>query len=258
MNLKWMSKGAGVGLLLLCLLPIRGWSSEYHTFSDTNDRSFEGTIKAFNAAAAVVTIERVDGKTGQMPLSAFAEATRGYILNWGASNDFMKGMTLSVDLKSQSVASGKLDAAQVPERVSEFYYVVQLSNKTTAALNKIAIEYCIFYRQGDRDGSTINYKEGICHGRESVEPLKPSATSALETKSIQLYSEESQTTIFGAADTFNADVRGIWLRLTTTLPSGEKITREYRTSNDSFWKWADYSIGAGLNKGDSAYRFLVK
>ncbi len=260
MNLNPTSTGRRQGLILfmLCLLPLQGWSVEYHTFSDANDRSFEGRITDFNTGAATVTIERADGKTGSMPLSAFAEATRDYIRNWGASNDFMKGVTVSVQLKSKPVEDDQTAAAHSSRQHSVHHYLVRLKNETSSSFKKIAVEYCIFYRQGDRDGSTIHYNEGICHGRTNVELLNPAAVTALETKGVRLYSEEQQMTMFGAADTFNADIRGIWLRLTTKLPSGEKITREYRTSNDSFWKWADYSIGAGENKGDSSYRFYVK
>jgi hypothetical protein len=128
-------------------------------------------------------------------------------------------------------------------------------NRTDASFEKLDFEYCIFYNQGEREGRTIQYEEGSCYGKGVVELLDPSSEHVSETKSIRLYTEGGQVGLFGTDVVSIANVRGIWLRLKTKLPSGREIVREYRTSDDELWKWSPYSFGAGLNEGASAQTF---
>ncbi len=240
------------GVVVCAFLAITTWSAEqYRTFTNTQARSFEGELKAFNAIEETVSIQRADGRTGKMPLAVFSEQDRKYIRNWGCTNDFMTGIKVAAFLEAYSVSAEETDFDDVTKQVKDFRFNVQLKNQSTTAFGKINVEYCLFYRQGERDGSTIQYDEGICHSEINVESLASADLADLETKYVRLYSAAGQQTLFGSLELSDAEVRGLWLRMKMKLPSGEELIREYRTAEDDFWKWSDYSIGAGLNKGDS-------
>ncbi|HSR88390.1 MAG TPA: hypothetical protein VLL07_05510, partial [Pontiella sp.] len=76
-----------------------------------------------------------------------------------------------------------------------------------------------------------------------------------KTRFIRLYTEGGRVGIFGTETVSLANMRGIWLRLKTTLPSGREIVREHRTADDPGWEWAPYSFGAGLNEGAKKQTF---
>lgn len=253
--------GAAVAVLGVCALmplPARA-SDQYRTFTDMQDRTFSGILTAFNATNEIVTIKRADGKTGNMPLSVFSESDRRYISNWSVTNDFMKVLRVAVQLSSADVEKEEVRYTDRSKRIKDFYYRIQLRNGSHTNFDRIDVEYCIFYRQGERDGYTILYDEGTCYGKITVAPLKPDTAPLYETKRVRLYSESGATTIFGKVDDLStAEIRGIWLRLTLKQPSVPELVREYRTADEEIWKWTNYSIGAGYNRGDTGVQYILK
>ncbi len=246
---------AGIFLCLMSTLPARS-DGPYRTFTNTQERTFDGRILAFNAIDEAVSIERSDGKTGQMPLSMFSEGDRQYIRDWGVTNDFFHGIKIGTLLRSSTASVEETDLTDVTKQVKDYRYDVQLRNTSTTAFKEIDIDYCIFYRQGERDGYTTIYDEGICYGKVSDLPLAPDESKLLETKSVRLYSASGYQTMFGTIEMSDAEIRGIWLRMVIKGPSGKKIMREYRTADDDLWKWTPHSVGAGLNPGSTGTRYF--
>lgn len=245
-------------LLIGLLLPFTVWSAErMYSFTDIENRSFDGMVMDFNPSEQLVTIRRADGKTGKIALTRFSEPDRRYICNWGITNDFMNGVGITVRLAS----GGAVEAAGgASEQVVDFHYRVQIRNESPSTFAKVAVEYCIFYRQGVRDGNTVRYDEGVCYGKANVEPLGAASSEILETKRVRLYSQSGLNSLFGVSDNLSdAEIRGIWLRIRTKSPLGAEIVREYRTSYDELWNWTPYSIAAGRNEGHrGGYQYFLK
>jgi len=230
------------------LLPFTAGSAEpVHTFTNIQNRSFDGSIMEFNPTDQLVTIRRVDGKTGQFALDQLSDETRRYICNWAVTNDFMNSVGITVKLASSGVGE---TAGGASEQVADFHYRVQLMNSSSSVFGKIAVEYCIFYRQGEREGNTIRYDEGTLYGKAMVDSLGSKSSALVKTKDVRLYSQSGLSTLFGLSENLSdADIRGIWLRFRMKSPLGVEMVREYRTSDDERWIWTAYSIAAGRNPG---------
>lgn len=238
--------------LLLCLMlagPVLS-EEEYRTFSDTQGRTFEGRLLDYQTASETVILQGSNGKKGRVKLSMFSEADRRFILDWGALDRFQKGLELMPSLNSIAVSRKDSGVSDTTKKVFDSFYEIRFVNRTDAPIGNIDFEYCIFYNQGERENRIIQYEEGVCYGKGIVELIDPSSEHMSNTKPIRLYTEGGRIGLFGAETVALANMRGIWLRLKTTLPSGSEIVREYRTSEDAEWKWAPYSFGAGLNEGE--------
>ena len=233
--------------------------AETRTLTDTQGRTIEGTILSFDSENQTIEFQRLDGKKGSLKLSLLSEKDQVFIREWAVETAFMTELKIVPRLVTTPVATEDTRDKDVTKQVAEFNYDVTLSNASSAALGKVEAEYCIFYRQGIRSGSTINYDEGVCYGKATWDSVKASGAVSLQSKKIKLYSAVGASTLFGQAGFSDANVRGIWLRLTTKLPSGEKLTREMRTADDTgyVWKWKPGSIGVGLNGSDSPYRMII-
>ena len=239
---------------LVCMLASAALAGdECRMFTDAQGRTFSGKVIGFDEQEELVTLKCEDGRTGKMPLSVFSEADQTYFRDWGVSNDFLHGLVITANLKSAEVSRKESGFSDMQKKVFDSIYEIGLRNKTATTFGKIKIEYCMFYRQGVRKDCTVHYAEGICFGKTAVESLAPHVTEGFKTKSVRLYAEGADYTVFGVSGVSDAEVRGIWLRIQIKLPSGGELLREYRTSNDDFWKWTPQSIGVGLNKGSNAY-----
>ena len=239
-------------IALMCLMlsaPVRADEEGYRTFSDTQGRTFKGQLIDYEAASETVVLTRSDGRTARTQLARFSDEDRLFIIEWGASHRFQKGLEIIPTSSSTPLPREEAGISDVTKKVFDVFYEIHFVNRTDAPFEKIDYEYCIFYNQGNRKGRTVQYEEGSCYGTGVVELLNPSAEQVGHTKSIRLYIEGSQVGLFGAEINSIAHVRGIWLRLKTKLPSGREIMREYRTSDDERWEWAPCSFGAGLNEG---------
>ena len=244
--------------LLICLMlsaSVRADDEGFRTFSNKQGRTFKGQLKDYDAVSETVVLKRSDGKTGSMPLAVFSDEDRVFILDWGASNRFLEGLDVVPSLKSVKVSKKDSGISDVTKKVFDSFYELRFINRTDAPFGRIQLEYCIFYNQGEREGRTVQYEEGVCYGRGIVEGLDPSIEYVSKTRSIRLYTEGGKVGIFGTETVSLANMRGIWLRLKTMLPSGREIEREYRAGDDTGWEWAPYSFGAGLNEGEKEQTF---
>ena len=234
--------------LMLCT-SVRSDEAGYRTFSDTQGRTFKGKLMDYEAASKTAAFKLSAGKKGRMPLTMFSDADRLFILDWEASRRFHEGLEVKPTPSFSVVSEKESGINDITKKVFDSFYEIRLINKTDVRCEKINIEYCIFYNQGERKNRTVRYEEGVCYGKDVVELIDPSSEQACKTKSVRLYTEGGNIGLFGSENVALANVQGIWLRLTMKLPSGSEIVREYRTSDEEHWKWAPYSFGAGLNEG---------
>lgn len=226
-------------------------------FSDKQGRTIQGSIVSFDPSGQAVTIERSDGKTGVMKIELLTDEDQAFIRSWAFDRAFLEELTIVPQLVSVPVSSKRTKYEDVSKRVIELYYDIAFENTSNIDLGKIQIEYCLFYRQGTRSGTTIHYDEGICYGLVKWNALKAGEKTTLQSRKIKLYSEAGTATMFGQAEFSDANVRGLWVRVTTKLASGKKMVRDFRTSDDPMWKWTPGTVGAGMNGSDSPYRMII-
>ena len=229
---------------------------EFHRFTDTQGNTFRGVLKAYNSKTGVATIRRLDGKTGDAKLSLFSEADRLYIRIWGLKDSFTRGVTITPQQITRKLGEDEASISDATKIIWQTGYALKLRNTSNYDFSEIAMEYCIFYRQGIRKAGEQVYSEGTLYNQELLEPLKSNEERIITTKLTKLYQERGQESLFGAISGSKAEVRGIWIRLTTRLPSGELCVRDFRTSEDDDWKWVDQSIPVGLNLAERPPRTI--
>lgn len=96
------------------------------------------------------------------------------------------------------------------------------------------------------------------HGHLDIETLEPESNHDLFTEKIVLYneteSEEYDTSggLFGKSGEARTigEIVGIWMRIETILPSGEKLCREYCSPRyiAQKYEWKQESFAVGLNE----------
>jgi hypothetical protein len=246
---------------MMCLAlfsSVRADEEEYHVFTDVQGRTFKGKLMEYDAASAEVVLTRSDGKTGGIPLTKFSDADRTYIREWGAEHRFQNELEVAPSLKVTRLSSEESGISDPAKKVFDVFYQIRFINRSDGPIGPLAFEYCIFYNQGERDDRTIHFEEGSCYGKGIVDGLDPLSEQVSNSKPVRLYTDGGKVGLFGTDVTSLGNIRGIWLRLKTTLPSGREIEREYRTSDDEFWDWAPYTFGAGLNEGEKkqTYYFI--
>jgi hypothetical protein len=246
---------------LICLMlcaSVRAEDEGYRTFTDVDGRTFKGKLTDYDVAAETAVMMRIDGKKGRIPLAVFSEADRLFISDWGALYRFQQGLEVMPSLNSTPVSDKDSRLSDTTKKVFDSFYEIRFINRTDIPFGKIAFEYCIFYNQGERKRRNVQYEEGVCYGKGTVEGLDPSSEHVSNTRSVRLYTDGGKVGLFGSESVALANIWGIWLRLKTTLPSGNEIVRDYRTADVAEWKWAPYSFGAGLNEGpkEQTYYFV--
>lgn len=241
-----MKAVTGLAIILNILLPPSAHSeamdlSKLRRFHDLQGRTFRGFIEAFDAKKAEVSIRRLDGKKGTLKLSTFSEEDRTYIQNWGMANAFINGIKITHKAVYDKTTI-KAGESGIDKKSWEASYEVTLTNTTAYSYEKLAIEYCVYYRQGLRKDEETVYSQGVCAGDFSVDKIKASTQTNLTTQTVELFSEEGQKSVFGSVSKSSSDVEGIWLRISAQLPTGEKRTFEYKSRENADWQWSDLSV----------------
>ncbi len=247
-----------ISVLMVVLASSLAWAEtdekEYRNFIDAEGRTFLGKLLAFDAKAATAKLKRSDGKTGSIKLDVFSEADQLYIMDWVETKRLMEELDIQASYRSKIVPPKESASSDASRSVVEAGYTIQLKNNSKSPFTKIDVEYCIFYKQGKRNGSTIVYEEGTSYGKSSFKELKPEDSAETETKNVKLSGEGGGSqTLFGTIDEADSSVRGIWIRLKAPLPSGGSVVRDYKSVDDPTWKWTSGSVSAGLNPSDNPY-----
>lgn len=76
-------------------------SEKLRRFSDRDGNSFRGFITAYDEKKDIVSIRRLDGKTGDAKLSLFSDEDQKFIREWGMRDSFMSGINVVPTMNSK-------------------------------------------------------------------------------------------------------------------------------------------------------------
>jgi hypothetical protein len=226
------------------------WAEDDHrVFISADGRSIAGKLMRYNPDKQIATIARHDGKEFQALLELFSERDQRYIREQSAMNDFMHSFRIVPKLRKLDVTRRYDDKRNKTEQIKSLGYVISLNNLSPTLFEGIEIEYCLFYRQGERHAISMEYKHGVQYGRWELASMVPDARHVLETENILIYETGSTCTLFGNSSQAQSGVDGIWLRIAATLPNGDRVLRELRSSplTGSYHNWVTAAIPVGLN-----------
>ena len=95
------------------------------------------------------------------------------------------------------------------------------------------------------------FAEGVQCGRLKIDPMMPRSEHYLKTETVLICDENNRSSgLFGFDGGARGAIHGIWLRIAATLPSGERITREFCSPHHigNSKAWTTTTVLAGLNK----------
>ncbi|MCK4563878.1 MAG: hypothetical protein KAU94_04315 [Verrucomicrobia bacterium] len=174
-----------VFIVWLCLATCLSWAGDnHHAFTDVNGRSIKGQLMGFDAGSQVVTIKREDNKTCRAPLAVFSKVDQQYIREQSLRQDFADVVRISTKLRQLDHTGTGHGKRYRAENVKSVTYEIILENHSISLFEGIDIEYCIFYRQGERNRKEMVFSHGVQYGSGNVELMKPYSRHALETATV--------------------------------------------------------------------------
>lgn len=222
---------------------------DHRVFMSADGRRIVGRLMGFNPDEQTATVARQDGKEYQVLLELFSEIDQQYIREQSAMRDFMHSLKILPRLRKFD-ATGKYNpACYKAEYVQSLGYVISLKNLSPTLFEEVEIEYCLFYRQGERHETGMKFMHGVQCGRWKPGSVMPGSAHVLETDHVLIYDTGSTITFFGNDGCAQGGIDGIWLRIAATLPTGDRVLREFRSStlNDKYHPWVTSGIAVGLN-----------
>jgi hypothetical protein len=229
---------------------IGSWAENDHrVFRSVDGRSIAGRLTGYNPDGQIATVARHDGKEFQVLLELFSESDQQYIREQSAVMDFMRSIRITPKLKTYDASGGSDDTSCKEAYVKALGYVISLKNLSPTLFKEIEIEYCLFYRQGERHEAVMEFQHGVQYDRWSLDSMAPGSVEVLETEQVLIYDTGSTCTLLGNDSRAQGGVDGIWLRIAATLPTGARVFREIQTPvlTGSHHNWVSTSIPAGLN-----------
>lgn len=220
-------------------------------FTSTNGCTIRGTLLDYDLENQIAIILR-EGKTDPClaAITAFCEADRQFIRTWAMRRDFRDSMRISVRLKDVRRKQKISDARYDPEFIKCQAYEVELENQFVIAIANVEVEYCLFYQQIEREGTMRTRQDGVLCSRVKIGTIAAGFRQCLETEPVLIYDQGHRTGLFGSDATSYGEIQGLWLRLTATLPSGEKLIRDqcFPENLGTYMDWTTTTRAAGLNR----------
>lgn len=214
-------------------------AEKYRNFTDSKGRTIRGRVVGYNPKKKSVTFQRDNHKTSKVPLSVFSEEDQAYIQDWLAAKNFSSPGRFKISAKRISETSKPSASGIYTKKIKSVHYGFLLENRSDTELKNITIEYCIFYEQEELTPYGQKTNEGIYYQKRN-RPFRilPYSKAAAETDTVKVSKTELSGDYYytsGENNVQNGQVRGIWVKATMTLSSGETVTR-------------DYCVPDGLNK----------
>lgn len=247
-----------LGVCLLLVASLTSAAEPCRVFTDAKGRSVEGRLMEFNADQKTVTIQREDCQTFEASLEVFSEADQQYIrAQW-----FKDVVKVSAELTDFGNAKTFKHPRYKPENIECAGYAVLLENGSDLGLVDVDVEYCIYYRQYSGSEAQWMYTDGIYRGKIRASFVPAGAEQKMMTAPVMLYNEAMVMRPHGLSSGAEGQIRGIWIRAVATLPSGEKIKREFRDPADigkgKGGGWPKTTVLAGLQAEIARQRAALK
>lgn len=230
-------------------------AKQYRDFTDTQGRTIRGCILAYNEKTGVVSFERSNRRMAKVPFSIFSEKSQQQIISWQIKKYFTSNSSFKVSATRQETKNKRLskNGERILQRAENASYEITLENKSSTTFKDLKIEYCIYYEQEtDGQSTSIPAEEGVLCGSVSDISLPQKSKKSIDSEAVIIYkatlNSDNYYTDSGKSK-LNGKVNGIWIRIHTKLPSGEKVIREYSRPDKiaGKYKWAKSSLAVGLN-----------
>jgi hypothetical protein len=217
-------------MLALVFCISAGAQSEFHIFTDLQDRVISAKIINVDDLRGKVELELENKRRVKVKPSIFIDTDQAYIHDWKSLKSFSSSSAFKVELKKRVIESWteKGTAQRDFERI---VYEIVLTNRGTIPLNNLVVAYNVFYEQ-ELLKSTGQYTEKICKkGYIQHAQLSERESYTLKTEPIVVFDQHLSGGydgyVGGLPERQEGDIKGIWVRVVMTTPSGASETRDF-------------------------------
>jgi hypothetical protein len=232
-----------------------------HTFTATDGRTLEATITRYQPAQDQVDIKRTDGTLLRVKSTLFEPADQAYIQQWYAAQQFSsshfrmqikevegpyKKQTHSVDFGEErkglpGAGFGNVEIAT--DKKIPINYQLTLHNKTDVPIEKVKIEYKIFYEQEvaikikiPEDLQTERSALLVPHLPQKQLKIKEGRFKTLSLEAGETWEDDSPSITLLERKTLRrlrhyinleSEPMGIWVRCSHRDPDGNVIVRNF-------------------------------
>ncbi|MDH3982198.1 MAG: hypothetical protein OES84_04775 [Kiritimatiellaceae bacterium] len=210
-------------------------SGASRVFTGAQGRSIEAELEKFNESRNEVSIKRAGQKRSvTVPISIFSQKDQDFIREWGRGQSILdKRLKADISRVNKRDADNCYGTLASTEVYTDHHFKIEFENRTTSDLEDLDLEYVVYYEQEHhiRNGRDVENKLGTLCKTEKIS-LPARQTTEFETGKVKLY-----TWVTASLKPVDAKMKGIRIRLTLTLSTGEKISREfvYPSSLDDGW-----------------------
>jgi len=228
--MKWMIAGLVWGMCWSCFS-----AEDYRIFTDNEDRTVEAKIVKFDARSGKVTLESRKRRKVTVMATIFSEEDQDYIKEWISVRDFLSNSKLRISIVKKQGKRGNTKNL-IQRTKPPCHYEIQLMPSLKTSFGRMRIEYCMYIDHDNKKGKDVLSVETGSFNHFFVVAGKRHSE---KTKEVQLFRYYTKQTDFGGADGYGGtvtsysynktaedDLKGIWVRVYLTTPSGRVLMRE--------------------------------
>lgn len=217
--------------VLFCFLLIAATSftafgeSVIHTFTTTDGRTLNATIRDYNDRTGKIQIEREDGKKVWILPNVFSEADQEYVRQWIAVDQFMSPEKFKIE--------GEKTKNEISKNKTEVVYEITLENRTDHPLKDLRIEYRAFIlNKGSGGNEDSNRLDG---GEFQIAEIPDGEKLSQTTQPMYLVDNYSCSGKLG-----QEKLEGSWIKVHGPEVDGKPAIREWCNPPDASQQFTLY------------------
>jgi hypothetical protein len=218
-------------VLLLCSGICNGAESEYHIFTDLQDRVVTAKIIKMDEQRNLVELELENKRHVKVKPSVFIEADQVYIRDWKICSRFMSSSGLRFSGEKEVIEDWSDSPGRgVNREFEKNIYNCELKNGSAVAFENIKIEYCVYWVQESQKKGEEQRLEKDYSGQLKIPRIEPRSSAKFETTPVTLVCQFLQGGFYwpeGGSDRQNSKMKGVWVKVSMTPANGKTVFREF-------------------------------
>lgn len=243
-------------------------ANEYHTFTSSDGRTVDAKIVSYDNQSGKVVLERENRKTFSVNSSNFSEKDQLFIKSWDTLQEFSNPTKFKIDIKRNELTTEKKDIEKeidadnddyggggrrggggdsgpsivASDKITEYNYILELTNKTGLPVDNLTMEYRIFYeqektvkippkreRKPDEKEQVSDYESQEellrLESQEKIKRIEAGETVKISTGKVKI-TKRSTNRPFPGITPLKGELRGAWVKIIAKTPVGATAIRE--------------------------------
>lgn len=205
-----------------------GAEDGFRIFTDTQGRAVTAKVIKLDTRRGLVELELENRARKKVKPTVFCEADQAYLCDWQKVDEFMSA-GFKVEIEKRTVEEWT-EKGSVQRDYEKIAYEIRMRNSGTVGFEDVRVDYNIFYEQEELGYGSNALKKETVPGRKIVEMVLPQKNCVVMTDPVVIYSQHLSggydEYVSGAPTNQSGKMKGIWVKLYFTTPSGAEGVRE--------------------------------